>query len=325
MIAQPQPRAPETLEVQEESTGPEAEERLDEKERQSTLQEIQDKLEQHLATRLCEAILPVFPSELEPALEITPAPTKCISSPKKLLPPAQQLILKAQRAVGQKHHKCQSELQQGYVRRTEYMSKFQWPAPDLTQGTVRSISAFASRQCTRPAGMASSYRPTFVGSSAQVGLDIAQNVAHEFLKKRLVVGGIEALEEKASILKPSGHGRSKVMRPRKQRNDTPPKKYWVTSTNPNPKLRKTDRAPPLHFAWQNPKAEEASKQQVQWAFRKKSSRPKVQRWKPTRTLANPILNARRHPISVYYRPRTEYARTISRIGHRLLRTSLSTK
>lgn len=121
---------------------------------------------------------------VEEAKTITEEDTKLFKARKEL---------RRQRALGRKHHRFEAEIETGYIKQSEYMSQFRWPDYDLSDGHLGCVSAYAQRRISKPAGAPVSYYAEFVGT-ADRGKEIAERARHQFLKKKIVPGGIEELE-----------------------------------------------------------------------------------------------------------------------------------
>lgn len=77
------------------------------------------------------------------------------------------------------------------------MENFRWPATDLPEGGIRCVSAYATRQVSRPAGAKSTYHTTLV-ESGEDALRVARTAGSQFLRKKLVPGSIEYKESNQS-------------------------------------------------------------------------------------------------------------------------------
>ena len=163
------------------------------------------------------------------------------------------------------------------------MAKYAWPAPELYGNTIRCVSAFASRQLSRPAGGPSSYHPNFVGTTARA-LAVVQQVTREFLHKKEAVGGIEALETDLSKKKNSTRTK-KCSNPLDASTSNTPtlleKQDQSVELPMLPKWHKTKRivtkkkplwSPNHHFVWPERTVKRKQRRTIRW-------KPKTVRFK----------------------------------------------
>lgn len=254
-----------------------------------------------------EEEIEVAVSPVEEKKAITEADTKLFKARKEL---------RRQRALGRKHHRFEAEIETGYIKRSEYMSQFRWPDYDLTDGHLGCVSAYAQRRISKPAGAPVSYYAEFVGT-ADRGKEIAERARHQFLKKKVVSGGIEELEGESltkTIEKDEADENPvktdlvslKATKEDEKKEPEPVEKVETTlktgSFDVPQKLNRTSKKfhvkrdkTPNYFAWKSTRKPT------------KQRRQRVKRWKPEPPkLENPILMFRRYPIPNWYHPRSEY-------------------